>query len=53
MCAWFLFAFNLDLFFVEVDYDLVLFVLSEPFKVFFKPFGAFVDSQNACERCLE
>lgn len=49
----FLFALDLDLFFIEVDNNFILLVLSEPFKIFFKPFGAFVDSQDASEGGFE
>lgn len=49
----FLFALDLDLFFVEVDNNFILFVLSEPFKVFFEPFGTFVNTQDASEGSFE
>jgi hypothetical protein len=51
--AGFLFALDLDLFFIKVDNNFILLVLSEPFKIFFKPFGAFVDSQDASEGGFE
>jgi hypothetical protein len=53
VCTGFLFALDLDLVFIEVDNNFILLVLSEPLKIFVKPFGAFVDTQDASEGSFE
>jgi hypothetical protein len=53
VCTGFLFALDLDLVFIEVDNNFILLVLSEPLKIFVKPFGAFVDTQDASKGSFE